>query len=532
MGGQAPNTKQPPCLGFCEQVILRCVGRANLEPLAERWKSHMVALAELAKKLTVQYNIETIITPIDVQISEAIMNFQEDSTNISERVYAACGEASPSNNGLQPSLLNVAPMRTPVHGPLGKREAATAPRGPPATTTKDSEGPLAATRQHNQQQQNEQQWSRVSNKRHLSQSAGLRHSIAPASGGGFEHVPPPRVLSPASSANRLIGGERKPGPSGMHGQSSGGPIAMFNPYDDAHGSPLIQSNRQSPIIIGEIRDYLLSIKNFWSSLPNSVCNITLGLNLANNNNNNNNNPRRPTQNCFHETLEVYDMNSDLRYRLEIQHQIQRLDSMNAKISDALHGVEIDWSKSSEANSTPGMAIDPHQAMSNKPSQGANIGQRVPSAPLQPSTSKTDPSEELEDGDDPESGSGDSDIGESDVPDDEYPSTPDEEEPDEEEEFRETTTEPGDDFSPSTQTTDPPAENPGSNGNSIEHDISLTPALDKPNELITAASGASRSGALIVIDVPSLLLFSIIYCVLSVFIQKQFWSLTSPPASSG
>ena len=44
------------------------------------------ALKMVAMRLEGSFNIETVVDPIDVTISEAIMNFQEDATTVTERV--------------------------------------------------------------------------------------------------------------------------------------------------------------------------------------------------------------------------------------------------------------------------------------------------------------------------------------------------------------------------------------------------------------------------------------------------------------
>lgn len=62
-----------------------------MEQLNERWRTYVIALAELAKKLSLHYNIGSVIGPLDVQISEAIMNFQENAPNISQQVFQVCG---------------------------------------------------------------------------------------------------------------------------------------------------------------------------------------------------------------------------------------------------------------------------------------------------------------------------------------------------------------------------------------------------------------------------------------------------------
>lgn len=44
------------------------------------------ALMKLAERLEGPFNIETVVDPIDVKISDAIMNFQESSDTITSKV--------------------------------------------------------------------------------------------------------------------------------------------------------------------------------------------------------------------------------------------------------------------------------------------------------------------------------------------------------------------------------------------------------------------------------------------------------------
>ena len=44
------------------------------------------ALMKLAEKLEGPFNIEMVVDPIDVKISDAIMNFQENSETVSTKV--------------------------------------------------------------------------------------------------------------------------------------------------------------------------------------------------------------------------------------------------------------------------------------------------------------------------------------------------------------------------------------------------------------------------------------------------------------
>lgn len=82
-----------------------------------------MALNDLAMKLSNRYNLETIIAPLDIQISEAIMNFQENAQNISQHVFQACG--GDNNNQQHISSFRAPPKR------IGKRAAIPSSIEPP-----------------------------------------------------------------------------------------------------------------------------------------------------------------------------------------------------------------------------------------------------------------------------------------------------------------------------------------------------------------------------------------------------------------
>nr|KAG5708244.1 hypothetical protein BaRGS_021178 [Batillaria attramentaria] len=49
------------------------------------------ALKNLAKRLEGPFNIESVVDPIDVKISDAIMNLQENAPQVSSKIFAGCG---------------------------------------------------------------------------------------------------------------------------------------------------------------------------------------------------------------------------------------------------------------------------------------------------------------------------------------------------------------------------------------------------------------------------------------------------------
>lgn len=186
----------------------------------EKWRSFVTALNDLGLKLSTSYNIETIINPLDVQISEAIMNFQENAQNISQHVYHVCGRPMPSTDQ------NMGQFR-PATGRLGKRAAR--PEPIPILPT------LKATSNHNRHGQQQ-----LSKPNHSTSSLTLGGHLRAASREGF---------------------------------LSSGPLL---PED------LTPIGQKSPRLIEEIKNYILSTKSFWSSYPNAVCtnNYTLGSNTS------------------------------------------------------------------------------------------------------------------------------------------------------------------------------------------------------------------------------------------------------------
>jgi len=47
---------------------------------------------KIADRLLGPFNIEVLVRPINLKISEAIMNFQESSADVSQRVFTGCGK--------------------------------------------------------------------------------------------------------------------------------------------------------------------------------------------------------------------------------------------------------------------------------------------------------------------------------------------------------------------------------------------------------------------------------------------------------
>ncbi|KRZ73514.1 Glypican-6, partial [Trichinella papuae] len=82
-------TGPKPCDGFCVNIVSGCL--ASYVTFDRLWNEYLDHLLQLLERLEGPYNIETVINPIDIQISEAIMIFQDKGKEISDRVFAGCG---------------------------------------------------------------------------------------------------------------------------------------------------------------------------------------------------------------------------------------------------------------------------------------------------------------------------------------------------------------------------------------------------------------------------------------------------------
>ncbi|KAL4635757.1 glypican-6 [Arapaima gigas] len=82
-----------PCGNYCLNVMKGCL--ANQADLDPEWNLFIDAMLQVAEKLEGPFNIESVMEPIDVKISEAIMNMQDNSIQVSSKVFQGCGQPKP-----------------------------------------------------------------------------------------------------------------------------------------------------------------------------------------------------------------------------------------------------------------------------------------------------------------------------------------------------------------------------------------------------------------------------------------------------
>ncbi|KAK2719824.1 glypican-6-like [Artemia franciscana] len=79
-----------PCDGYCVGVISACLDFHG--ELAQEWENYIDALVKVSERLIGPFNIEQVVDPIHIKISEAVMNFQEKGMDITQKIFKGCGQ--------------------------------------------------------------------------------------------------------------------------------------------------------------------------------------------------------------------------------------------------------------------------------------------------------------------------------------------------------------------------------------------------------------------------------------------------------
>jgi len=78
------------CNGYCLNIMKGCL--AYHAQLDQDWNAFLDIMETVKKRLLGPFNIELVVIPINVKISEGIMNFQENYQKVSQKVFASCGK--------------------------------------------------------------------------------------------------------------------------------------------------------------------------------------------------------------------------------------------------------------------------------------------------------------------------------------------------------------------------------------------------------------------------------------------------------
>ncbi|XP_060754422.1 glypican-6a isoform X2 [Neoarius graeffei] len=104
-----------PCRSYCQNVMKGCL--ANQADLDPEWNVFIDSMLLVAERLKGPFNIEAVMEPIDLKISEAIMTMQENSIQVSAKVFQGCGHPKPVRSGSGRSTREVFNARFKPYSP-------------------------------------------------------------------------------------------------------------------------------------------------------------------------------------------------------------------------------------------------------------------------------------------------------------------------------------------------------------------------------------------------------------------------------
>ncbi|XP_049534060.1 glypican-4 isoform X2 [Anopheles darlingi] len=79
-----------PCVPYCLNVVKGCF--QSYDEVGSQWDTFVSKMERVSERLLGPFNIVMVVAPIDIKISEAIMNFQENGKDISDRIFQGCGQ--------------------------------------------------------------------------------------------------------------------------------------------------------------------------------------------------------------------------------------------------------------------------------------------------------------------------------------------------------------------------------------------------------------------------------------------------------
>ncbi|KAH8259762.1 hypothetical protein KR026_010063, partial [Drosophila bipectinata] len=87
--GACKGYTEKPCTNYCINVIKGCLHYQH--EFDAEWENFALAMDKVAERLLGSFNIVMVVEPLNIKISEAIMNFQDSGQDITNRVFQGCG---------------------------------------------------------------------------------------------------------------------------------------------------------------------------------------------------------------------------------------------------------------------------------------------------------------------------------------------------------------------------------------------------------------------------------------------------------
>ncbi|XP_064552294.1 glypican-6 [Drosophila montana] len=103
--GACKGYTEKPCTNYCVNVIKGCLH--YLHEFDTEWENFALAMDKVAERMLGSFNIVMVVEPINIKISEAIMNFQDSGQDITNRVFQGCGKPTlgRTKRSINPKLL-------------------------------------------------------------------------------------------------------------------------------------------------------------------------------------------------------------------------------------------------------------------------------------------------------------------------------------------------------------------------------------------------------------------------------------------
>ncbi|XP_053679377.1 glypican-6 [Anopheles nili] len=283
----AGQTKKP-CQSYCVNVMKGCF--PSFDEVGTEWDMFVSKMERVSERLLGPFNIVMVVEPINIKISEAIMNFQENGKDISDRIFQGCG---------QPSLGR---MRRSLDGGSSQQFA----QSHPMMATGQPQLPLVESIEHRsvvvaspdssevdsqftfdeegEQQDLHEENDGMNEQRISKRSAGagpggdstsreLKYEPLQFSDGDVQFTnsngPPVSGLTGSSSGHHASAGSGNGSGAGGRAnrrKNKGGRKQTDDEDDHNNRDPMIDR------LVKDIRQKVTSSKRFWTQLPYMLCN--------------------------------------------------------------------------------------------------------------------------------------------------------------------------------------------------------------------------------------------------------------------
>uniref|UniRef100_A0A182IVS7 Glypican n=1 Tax=Anopheles atroparvus TaxID=41427 RepID=A0A182IVS7_ANOAO len=291
----AGQTKKP-CAPYCVNVMKGCF--QSYDEVSTEWDTFVGKMERISERLLGPFNIVMVVEPIDIKISEAIMNFQENGKDISDRIFQGCGQPALGRmrRSLQDGIANGSPQLITTKGgqqqqPQQLALVESVDRGSMTLAAADS---FEADSQFTfEGEEGEVQDDSNGDQKHISKRAAAGGSSSPAAAAAaadstsreLKYEPlqfsdgdvqftnsngPPVSGLPGSGSSHHAN-------AGGSGNGSGGGRANRRKNKNGRKQTADQDDQenQEPMLdrlVKDIRQKVRDSKRFWAQLPYMLCN--------------------------------------------------------------------------------------------------------------------------------------------------------------------------------------------------------------------------------------------------------------------